>query len=88
MARPAKPSPPPIDHAVVPWLLATALATAAPHASHLPIWLTLFGACVLSWRIWLWYTRSPLPSRWLLGLLIVAGSAGIGWEYRTLFGRD
>ena len=88
MARPAKPSPPPIDHAVVPWLLATALATAAPHASHLPVWLTLFGACVLSWRIWLWHVRGPLPSRWLLGLLIVAGSAGIGWEYRTLFGRD
>ncbi len=78
----------PLERNAIPWLLAVAVATAAPHASHQPLWLSLLVGSVLLWRGWLWHTNAPLPARWLLILLVVASVAGIGWEFRTLFGRD
>lgn len=78
----------PLEHGAIPWLLAVAVATAAPHAEHQPLWLSLLVGGVLLWRIWLWRNNAPLPARWVLGLLVVASIAGIGWEFRTLFGRD
>ena len=78
----------PLDPGAIPWMLAIALASAAPHAAHLPAWLSAAGAAALLWRAWLWHDNRPLPRRWLLVLAVVAGTAGIGWEYRTLFGRD
>ncbi len=77
-----------LERGSIPWLLMAALATIAPHASHLPIWLSLLAALFLLWRGWLWQRNERLPARWLLGLLVLAGTAGIGWQYRTLFGRD
>ena len=77
-----------VERSAIPWLLAVALATAAPHADHLPVWLTLLGAAALLWRGWQWHHGLPLPSRLTLGLLAMLGTAGIAWEYRTLFGRD
>ena len=88
MAKHANPSVPTVDYGAVPWLLAVALATAAPHAGHLPPWLTLLSALTLLWRLRLWQTHAALPPRWLLATLVVAGSASIAWEYRTLLGRD
>ncbi len=79
---------PAIEQGAVPWLLAVAIATAAPHAEHQPLWLTLLAGGILLWRAWLWRRSGPLPARSVLVLLVVAGIAGIGWEYRTLFGRD
>ena len=79
---------PPLGHGTIPWLLTAALATTAPHASHLPLWLSLLVGAALLWRAGLWKTHSPLPSRWLLTLVTVAGVAAIGWQFRTLFGRD
>ena len=87
MARKARPSTP-IDPGAIPWLLAVALATAVPHAGNVPPWLaTLVGAAIV-WRGVLWWKKAGLPVRWHLALFVVAGVAGIGWEYRTLFGRD
>ncbi len=79
---------PPLDRGTVPWLLTAALATTAPHASHLPLWLSLLVGGALLWRAGLWQTHSPLPSRWLLMLVTLAGAAAIGWQFRTLLGRD
>ena len=79
---------PPLEHGTIPWLLAAAVATAAPHAGHLPWWLTLFVGGALLWRGWLWRQRRHLPSRWLLALIVCAGVAAIGWQFRTLLGRD
>lgn len=78
----------PLEPAVVPWLLAAALATAAPHAGHLPLWLSVGVGGALLWRAWLWHVGAPLPGRWTLALIVVAGAAAIGWQYRTIFGRD
>lgn len=84
----AKAEAPPLAPGALPWLLTAALATAAPHASHLPGWLVLLGAALLLWRVWLWRHQLSLPPRSLLALLTLAGVAAIGWQYRTLFGRD
>lgn len=78
----------PLDTAAIPWLLACALATTAPHAGHQPHWLIAIAAAALTLRAWLWLTQRALPARWLLALCVFAGTAGIWLEYRTIFGRD
>ncbi|MCP5269427.1 MAG: DUF3488 domain-containing transglutaminase family protein [Zoogloeaceae bacterium] len=78
----------PLERAAVPWLLTCALATAAPHASHLPVWLSCLVSGVIASRFWLWNVNKPLPSRWLLTLLVIAATAGIALQYRTILGRD
>lgn len=78
----------PLDADCVPWLLAAALASVGPHAGHLPLWLSLLVGSTLAWRAWLWYRKTALPNRWLLLAVALLGVTGIGWEFRTLFGRD
>ncbi len=87
MARKAKPTPP-LDPGAIPWLLAVALATAVPHVGNVPLWLAALVGTAIVWRSVLWRQKAGLPARWQLALFVVAGVAGIGWEYRTLFGRD
>jgi protein-glutamine gamma-glutamyltransferase len=84
---PSRP-PAPLERGAVPWLLAVALATAGPHAMHLPLWLSLLVGALLVWRAWAWQRNARLPARWLLAMLVVGGVAGIGWQFHTLFGRD
>ena len=78
----------PLDPGALPWLLACALATSAPHAEHLPLWLSALAGLFLLWRTYLWRSDAPLPTRWSLALLVATGVGGIGWEFHTLFGRD
>lgn len=87
----------PLDPAAVPWLLTCALATTVPHFEHLPWWLTTVASLALLLRFGAWLTlRRPshrfpsirLPPRWLLALVVVAATAGVFVEYKTLFGRD
>ena len=77
-----------LEHGAVPWLLAAALATAGPHASHLPAWLSLLVAGAMIWRAGLWWQHRPLPARWLLGLLVIGGVAAIAWQFHSLLGKD
>ncbi|PKO87861.1 MAG: DUF3488 domain-containing protein [Betaproteobacteria bacterium HGW-Betaproteobacteria-10] len=85
MSTPARQA---LDHTAVPWLFATALATIAPHFLHQPIWLSAFAGLMLLWGGWLWWENRPLPSRWLLILLVIVGCVGIFVEFRTLLGRE
>jgi transglutaminase-like putative cysteine protease len=78
----------PLEHRAILWLLAVALATAGPHANHLPVWLSALVGTLLLWRTWLWFKHAPLPRRVPLSLLVAASVAGIGWEFHTLLGRD
>ena len=43
---------------------------------------------LLLWRAYLAYSGKPLPKRWLLMLITVAGTAGIVFTFHTLFGRE
>ncbi|MDR2112715.1 MAG: DUF3488 and transglutaminase-like domain-containing protein, partial [Candidatus Accumulibacter sp.] len=81
-------SQPLLEHGAIPWLLAVALATTLPHAAHLPWWLSLISCVTLLGRAWLWLRNGRLPRRWILVLVVFAGTAGIAWQYRALFGRD
>jgi len=77
-----------LEHAAVPWLLAVALATAGPHAGHLPLWLSLLVGGALLWRAGLWFQGGQLPPRWSLALLVIGAVAGIGWQFHSLLGKD
>jgi transglutaminase-like putative cysteine protease len=77
-----------LDHKTTPWLFAASLAAITPHFTYQPLWLSLFSGLILGWGILLWWKNLELPRRWLLVFIVMAGSAGIFLEYRTLFGRD
>ena len=93
--RQAKSSPQPLAPTLAThqtnWLLVTALLCWAPLLPHLPEWLSALTALTLLWRGMLQWRQAPLaalPPRWLLTLLAVAGAAGIGLHFHTVFGRS
>lgn len=69
-------------------IIASIFMVIAPHAEHLPAWLSILSAIILIWRFYLAYTANPLPPRWILLGMTVAIVAGIQLRYHTLFGRD
>ena len=85
-------SVPPLVEPLMPmaliWLLATLGMAVAPYVSELPIWLTLLFYAMVVWRGFIALRNQPLPSRWLLLLLVLLTGAGVLMEYRTLLGRD
>ncbi|MCK6576420.1 DUF3488 domain-containing protein, partial [Myxococcota bacterium] len=42
----------------------------------------------LLWRTAIWWRRAALPPRWLLSLLVLAGSVGVYLTHRQFFGKD
>lgn len=69
-------------------LVACVLLVSAPHAEHLPLWVSAISVALLAWRAHLTYHGNPLPARWLLlGITIVCVTA-IAITFRTLFGRE
>jgi transglutaminase-like putative cysteine protease len=66
------------------WLLAAIALAIAPHATRLPIWITLLCLGVGTMRLF----EVRLPARWLLITLAAATAAGIYASYHTVFGRD
>lgn len=69
-------------------LLLSILMVAAPHVGHLPPWVSALCAALLCWRAYLTHSANPLPPRWLLTAITIAGAGGILIEYHTLFGRE
>ena len=69
-------------------LLTSVLLVSAPHADHLPLWVSLLAVILLLWRAWLAYRGSSLPPRWMLVALTLLSVAGIFMGFRTLFGRE
>ncbi|MDP1734625.1 MAG: DUF3488 and transglutaminase-like domain-containing protein [Sulfuritalea sp.] len=69
------------------WLLATALAASLPLAPQVPLWLSLAAGAAFIWRAALTWWQWRLPPRWLLVLLVVAGTASVFLQYRTILGR-
>lgn len=69
------------------WLLASAVAASLPLTPQLPLWLSLAAATAFSWRAALTWRQWHLPPRWLLVLLVIAGTVGVFLQYRTTVGR-
>jgi transglutaminase-like putative cysteine protease len=70
------------------WLTASLLIVTAPHALRAPWWLTLLTLCLYGWRFYYTLNHAPLPSRWLVIGVALAGILGVWIEYRTVFGRQ
>src|SRR3989338_9115836 len=69
-------------------LLLSVLMVTAPHADHLPLWVSALCATLLAWRAYLTYSGNPLPKRWLLMTVTFASVGGILISFHTLFGRE
>ena len=83
---------PEILHPLTPaqtwWLLATGIAAFAPLAPQVPWWLAAATAGAFVWRAALAWRRQPLPTRWVLVFVTIACTAGVLFQYRTLFGQQ
>jgi transglutaminase-like putative cysteine protease len=77
----------PLTPAQTWWLLATGLAAFAPLTSQVPLWLAVTAGATFIWRAALAWWHQPLPTRWVLIFITLAGSVGVFIEYRTLFGQ-
>lgn len=69
-------------------LIACIFLVSAPHAEHLPIWVSALSTVMLSWRAYLSYTGNVLPKRWLLFLVTLVCVLAIALSFHTLFGRE
>ncbi len=69
-------------------LIACILLVSAPHADHLPLWVSTVCAMLLAWRAYLTRSGGTLPPRWLLLGITVFCVVGIAIEYHRLFGRE
>ncbi|MFA7268737.1 MAG: DUF3488 and transglutaminase-like domain-containing protein [Sterolibacterium sp.] len=87
-AKPLRPISPPLSAKQSLWLFTAALLIFAPLAPHLPLWLSTLTSLALIWRGVLLWRQLPLPARWLLVLMVVAGVIGVALHFHTLFGRN
>ncbi|MYM24628.1 DUF3488 domain-containing protein [Duganella sp. FT135W] len=69
-------------------LLVAALMVLAPHAAHLPLWISALTGVTLLWRAALTWLGKRLPPVWLLVPIALAAMASVYLTYRTLLGRD
>ena len=77
-----------LQRPVIYGLLLSILMVTAPHADHLPLWVSALCTALLVWRTYLTYSGNPLPERWLLLTITFASVGGILIAFHTLFGRE
>jgi cation transport ATPase len=77
-----------LSNTLIYGLTASILLVSAPHAEHLHAWVLALCVILLAWRTYLTWAAKPLPSRWLLMSISVAGASGIFFSFHTLFGRE
>jgi transglutaminase-like putative cysteine protease len=78
----------PRDKADTLLLLAAALMVLAPHAGHLPLWVSAVCAATLAWRAAITLRGTRLPPPLLLLPLALGAVAGVWSTYHTVLGRD
>ncbi|MBI1174636.1 MAG: DUF3488 domain-containing protein [Sideroxydans sp.] len=69
-------------------LLLCILMVSAPHADHLPLWVSALCLTLLGWRAYLTRQNLALPKRWLLLLVTFGSVLGILLSFHTIFGRE
>lgn len=69
-------------------LLLSCALVIAPHASHLPLWVTPACAALLIWRGWITFHGNRMPPRWLLLPIAIGMMAAVWAHYKTFFGRE
>ena len=78
----------PRDKADMLLLLLAAAMVLAPHALHLPLWLSLAAAAPLLWRAIITVRGQRQPRLTLLLPLALLGIGGVQASYGTVLGRD
>lgn len=76
------------DKADMLLLIAACVLVLAPHAAHLPLWISLTSTAVLAWRGWVTFRGNRLPPRWILLPITTIAMIVIYWDFNTFFGRD
>jgi transglutaminase-like putative cysteine protease len=69
-------------------LIASSLLVLAPHAAHLPLWVSLLCGATLAWRAAVTLLGRRLPSNVILVPIAAAAMFGVLDSYHTLLGRD
>ncbi|MES2760214.1 MAG: DUF3488 and transglutaminase-like domain-containing protein [Pseudomonadota bacterium] len=69
-------------------LLAAALLVLAPHALHLPLWVSALCLATLAWRVYITVRGQRLPPSLLLLPLAALSMGGVWLTYNTVLGRD
>ena len=78
----------PRDKADTLLLLLSSVLVLAPHAAHLPWWITASVTVTLLWRAFVTLRGSRLPPRWLLLPVTLMAMAGIYASFGTWLGRE
>lgn len=60
----------------------------APHAAHVPLWITASCVLMLAWRGWITFRGNRMPPRWILLPIALLSAPGVYGTYQTFFGRD
>jgi transglutaminase-like putative cysteine protease len=69
-------------------LLGSSLLVLAPHAAHLPLWVSLLCGATLAWRAAITLRGRRMPSGLVLVPVAAAAMAGVLGTYDTLLGKD
>lgn len=69
-------------------LLASALLVLAPHALHLPLWVSLLCGATLAWRAMITLRGKRMPPALVLLPVALGAMAGVQFSYDTLLGKD
>lgn len=69
-------------------LIAACFMVLAPHALHLPTWISLACVAMLAWRGWITFRGNRMPPRWILLPVAMLSLPGVHAAYDTFFGRD
>jgi protein-glutamine gamma-glutamyltransferase len=80
--------PLPRDKADTLLLLASSLLVLAPHAAHLPAWVSALCGLTLAWRAAITLLGRRMPPGLLLLPIAAGAMAGVQYSFHTLLGRD
>jgi transglutaminase-like putative cysteine protease len=69
-------------------LIASSLLVLAPHATHLPPWVSLLCGATLAWRAGVTLLGRRMPPTIVLVPIAAAAMFGVLYSYHTLLGRD
>ena len=69
-------------------LLGAALMVLAPHAAHLPLWVSAVCAVTLAWRASLTWRGTRMPSTLVLLPLALLSMGAVYLSFKTLLGRE
>jgi len=69
-------------------LLASAVLVLAPHAAHLPLWVSLLCGATLLWRALITLRGRRMPPAMLLLPIAAGAMLGVQFSYDTLIGKD